>query len=139
MTDNAPITLYKKEMLEEDSILCYRFDDTSKKSVDPWFEDVDAELTAWPEDKPWRMMLDVQKQATVVSAYAMRNARMLSALRPEMPGRLAVLVGSSVATRIINVAILSSRNHYRLRKVFVEEAEAIEWLLEGTLTQKNAR
>lgn len=137
MTDSPIGILYTKEMIADDQILCYRFNDTNKTTIDPWLEDVMDELVNWPEDKPWRMILDVTMQGAVVSAYSMRNARMASSTRPEMPGRMAVLVGSTVAMRLINVAILNSRNHFRQRKVFVNEAEAIEWLLEGTETQKS--
>jgi hypothetical protein len=51
-------------------------------------------------------------------------------MRPELPGRLSVLVASRLAADIITIAIRATNNTYRRRSVFVNEALALHWLLE---------
>jgi hypothetical protein len=122
-------TLYHKEWLQEDRILCYRLLDLRPSTVDAWAADLTAEFLSAPAEKPWRLLLDIRLHGAVVSAYALFRARQIANMRPELPGRLAILVGGKLSGDIISIAIRSV-NRYRQRAVFVNEALAVNWLLE---------
>lgn len=124
---------YCKEMLAEGRILCYRLKNTSQRTIDAWAEDLIHEFTHWPAHKPWRLMLDISMNGSIVSAYALRRARQIAAMRPEIRGRLSILIGSRLAAQVISLAIRSSNNNYRQRQVFATEASAIRWLLEDDM------
>ena len=121
---------YIKEWLADKKILCYRFRDTSPETIDAWAVDIASELSKWPTDQTWRMMLDISLHGNIVSAYSLRRARELSNLRPEVRGRLSIIIGSRLAAQVISLVIRSS-NSYRQRQVFASEASAIQWLLDN--------
>ena len=121
---------YSKEWLKDHRVLCYRFYDLTMETVDIWSADLTAEFAAWPVDQPWRLMLDIRLRGSIVSTYALRKARDIARMRPELPGRLSVLVASRLAADIITIAIRATNNTYRRRSVFVNEALALHWLVE---------
>lgn len=122
---------YHKEWLADERVLCYRFTDTEPATIDAWTDDLTRELLNWPEERPWRLLLDITLHGNIISAYALRQAREIAILRPEMGGRLAVLVSSSLAARMISLAIRSVTNRYRQRQMFSSEAHALQWLLDA--------
>ena len=121
---------YTKEWLADQQVLCYRFYDLTIQTIDAWSADLTAEFGAWPVGEPWRLMLDIRLRGSIVSTYALRKARDIARMRPELPGRLSVLVASRLAADIITIAIRATNNTYRRRSVFVNEALALHWLLE---------
>jgi hypothetical protein len=123
-------TLYRKEWLQDSRILCYRFLDLRPSTVDAWAADLTTEFLNASVEKPWLLLLDIRLHGAVVSAYALYRARQIANLRPEVPGRLAILVGGKLSGDIISIAIRSI-NRFRQRAVFINEALAINWLLEG--------
>jgi hypothetical protein len=121
---------YTKEWLGENQVLCYRLHNLTVETIDAWAADLTAEFANWPTEKPWRLMLDIRLRGSIVGAYALRRAREIARMRPELPGRLSVLVASRIAADIITIAIRATNNTYRSRSVFVNEATALHWLLE---------
>ncbi len=129
MSEIEASTAYRKEWISDGRILCYRFQNTSPTTIDLWAVDIAAELSDWPPDQTWRMLLDISLHGNIVSAYGLRRARELSQMRPEVRGRLSILIGSRLAAQVISLVIRSS-NHYRQRDVFASESSAIQWLLQ---------
>ena len=122
---------YVKEWLADEAILCYRFQDLNTATIDHWAHDLTAELTAWPMEKTWRLLLDIRLHGSIVNTYALGRSREIARLRPDLTGRLAVLVSSKLASDIISIAIRATNNSYRKRSVFVSEAVALHWLLDA--------
>jgi len=116
---------YAKEWLADNQVLCYRFHNLTIGTVDAWATDLIGEFNGWPPDKPWRLLLDIRLRGSIVSTYALRRAREIARMRPELPGRLSVLVASRLAADIITIAIRATTNTYRRRAVFVNEALAL--------------
>jgi hypothetical protein len=69
-------------------------------------------------------------KGATINTYALRRAGEIARMRPELPGRLAVLIGSKLAADIVSMAIRAANNQYRQRQIFVSEALAIHWLLD---------
>jgi hypothetical protein len=103
---------------------------TDKVTVDAWFDDLAHEIACWSDDKTWRLVLDITLQGNIPSAYAIARSRTLADLRPELPGKLAVLIGSRLGARIASFALRTLSNEYRQRQVFASQASAVAWLLE---------
>ncbi|MBL8165153.1 MAG: hypothetical protein JNJ61_24440 [Anaerolineae bacterium] len=126
----AESTGYDKEWLAEKRVLSYRFHDLSPTIIDRWADDLAAELNAWPNGKTWRLMLDIRLHGGFISPYSLRRAREIASLRPDVPGRLAVLVSSKLAADIITMTIRATNNTFRKRSVFNNEPIALRWLLD---------
>ncbi len=116
-----------KARLAED-ILCYRFSDSNRTTVDWWARDLRRELRKWPADRPFRLLLDLRAEQLTVGLYALRRARELSQLRPDMAGQTAVVAGNLLTARIVGTAIRMLPNTYRQRIVLCCETDAIDWL-----------
>ena len=127
--DDSP--RYTKTWLADGRILCYRLEDTTTLTVDAWATDLTQELEAWPLDRPWRLLLDIRLNGNIVSTYALRRAREIARLRADLPGRLAILIGSRLAAQIISIALRGAPNSFRQRSFFASEALAVAWLLEN--------
>jgi hypothetical protein len=128
--DHAP--RYTKSWLADGRILCYLLDDTTTLTINAWAADLTQELNGWPSSRPWRMMLDIRLNGNIVSPFALRRARAIANLRPDLPGQLAILIGSHLAAQIISIALRSAPNSYRRRACFASEVMAIAWLLEDS-------
>lgn len=121
---------YEKEWLANGRILCYRLHELTAATIDHWANDLSGTLNAWPEDKIWRLLIDVRLGGGLVNTYGLRRAREIARLRPELPGRLGILVSSKLAASIISMAIRATSNNYRQRQVFNHEMLAVRWLLD---------
>jgi len=121
---------FVKEWLADECVLCYRFSDLNQTTVDEWAADLTIELEAWSHLKTWRLILDIRLHGNVVNGYALRRARDIAHLRPDIRGRLAVLVTSRLAANVASMAISAMNNDFRKRQVFISEALALHWLLD---------
>lgn len=128
---------YEKEWLADGRVLCYRLYDLTMATIDHWSDDLVDVINAWPEDKAWRLLIDVRLQGGLVNTYGLRRAREIARMRPELSGRLGVVVSSKLAARVIAMAIRATSNSYRLRQVFSSETAAVRWLLEDLANLKD--
>lgn len=128
-----PAPGYDKGWLADGRVLCFRFRDLKPATVDGWARDLTAELTGWPDGQPWRLLLDIRLEGNTVNTYALRHARAIASLRPDLPGRLALLVASRLAADVVAIALRAASNRYRRRQVFVNETLALRWLLEDAV------
>jgi hypothetical protein len=119
---------FVKENLADGKILAYRFSDIYRPTVDAWVADITIEYGKW-EHSLLRTMLDLRPAGSIISAYAINAARPLAKLRPELKGRLAIMINNRVAAQIISAAILANLNTSRRRLLFAEEKAAVAWLL----------
>ena len=119
----------EKLWLANARILCYRFTETSRTTVDAVVEDVRAEMLGWDEKRLWRLMLEVRDGA-VISAYGLNRARDLTRLRPDVNGKLAVVANNVLTAQIAALALRGLPNERRRRLVFANEADAVAWLLQ---------
>lgn len=129
MSQTASQYNYSKEWLADSRILCYRVHDTAPRTIDGWASDLEAEFSGWPVDRPWRLMLSLVGSGTIINPYALTRARKIAAMRPDIGGRLALVVSSRLAAQVVNVALRNTVAVRRQRLVFSDEARAVRWLL----------
>lgn len=121
---------YMREPIYDGRILAYRFVNTSRAAADAWYPDIAEQIMTWPDDQPLMFLIDLRGQETMLSAQAMTRARQVSRLRPELPGRTAVIIGGGTVVQILSSIIRSGlANTRRERALFSSEEAAVDWLL----------
>jgi hypothetical protein len=110
-------------------VLCYRFTETTRTTVDAAVDDARAELLGWDAARPWRLLLDIRDQA-MVSAYGLHRGRELTRLRPDVGGKVAIVANNVLTAQIAAMALRGLPNERRRRLVFSNESEAVAWLLQ---------
>ncbi len=112
----------------QQNILAYRFYDLARPTVSAWAESIRVEYGAWTHDC-LRTMLDLRLAGGIIMPYAINAARPLAALRPELIGRLAIVVNNRLSAQIMSTAIRANLNTRRRRLIFADEISAVTWLL----------
>lgn len=120
---------YKKDWIENGDILCYRFANGERSTVDLWAADAEAELAAWHVDEPLRLLLDLASDSIYISAYAVRRASEAARLRADVTGKTAFVVSNKMSAQLVSLAIRTVPAMNRQRLVFAHEAAAVAWLL----------
>lgn len=120
---------YKRELLAEDKVVCYRFESLGTATADQWFVDVIELFENWDKHKPLLLLIDIRQPDNLLSAQAMMRARQVSQLRPDVPGKTAMLVDPSEPTQNVELLLDKVLSPTRERDTFSSEATAIAWLL----------
>lgn len=121
---------FTKDILVSENILYYHLLNTSRETVDIWSEDLREEMMNWPDDAPLRMILHVEIRGSTISSYAIKQARRLTLLRPDVDGKLALVIENELTARVINFAVNQLNNSHRMRRVFTTYEDAIDWVLQ---------
>ncbi len=127
---------YEKCWLAANQVLCYRFFDTERATIDEWFADVAKVKVNWNSECPLRLLLDLRADHAFITAYGRARALSLARLRPGLPGRTALLVSDRVATQIASLVLRQLAADHRERLIFGDETAAMDWLLRAdTMSQ----
>ncbi|MGQ9908431.1 MAG: hypothetical protein ACUVS2_06300 [Candidatus Flexifilum sp.] len=125
---------YTREWLVNGRILACRFQRADRETADAWFEDMRQLFMSWNENRPLHLLLDLSQPGSI-SAQALTRGRQLSHVRPDLPGRTAILVGRSLATQVMKMIVRAGLGGgVRQRMLFGTEPAAIAWLLEKDTT-----
>ncbi len=125
---------YDREWIRNDQILCYRFSDLARVMMDSWYNDVVEVYRAWPDRQPLLMLIEARMARPNVSEHVIRRVSEASSVRPRVSGRTAFLIADPLLVQGL-AALLRARLPLgtRQRRVFANEHEAVEWLLEAAL------
>jgi len=126
----SPMPGYSRDYLANGRIIAYRFARTDRDAADLWFVEMRDLFLGWQENRPLHILIDLQRSAGIISAQALMRARQISHLRPDLPGRTAMLVGRGMVTQVMASLMRSGlAEGVRSRMMFAHEDAAIEWLL----------
>jgi tRNA isopentenyl-2-thiomethyl-A-37 hydroxylase MiaE len=125
---DTPQIGYVKEYTANTEIVILRMYNVQRDTVDAIVADVKEEFLNWPHPV-WRAVLDMRNVQGIITPYAVSGSRVIMNLRPELPGRLAVVINNRIAAQIISTTIRVNLNTNRKRLLFADENEAINWLL----------
>lgn len=132
---STPEIQIDREWLADGQICRYRLCSSERAWMDAWIDDVSRIMRSWPVERPWRLLVDLRAVTVVAGAYGLSQGRTIARLRPDLPGRVAILATDTFTTRLTSIALRALPNDYRQRRLFADEAAAVAWLLrDGTIT-----
>lgn len=118
-----------REWLYNRQVVVLTFWSSSRETVDAWANVGKELMENWPQDRPYLCLLDASR--IVLTPYARKVAADLTAVRPEMQGRIAVVVAASTLGHIIRLfANHPSLKRHRERRVFFSRDVGLDWLQE---------
>lgn len=116
--------------LHEGRIVVLRGSGTSHQAVDAWAAAVKELFEGWQTGEELRLIHDFS--GATLTPYAAKRAREVTGLRPELGGRIAVIVSRSALGHIIRIFVnRTAQKTARERRVFFDIDEALKWLAAG--------
>ncbi|MCS6835166.1 MAG: hypothetical protein NZ750_04010 [Anaerolineae bacterium] len=124
---NLPI---RYSTLHDGMIMKFVIDDVSRATVDAWYNFLTQRIGQWDEKQPYLVLYDLRDRRVSMTPYLRERAAVLNALRPEVSGRIAILINRS-ATSYLMMAFARLRSHAsRQARIFFVEGAAVQWLEE---------
>ena len=123
----------ERAYLHNKRMVVYKFSSAAHPVIDHWFEDFLAHLQNASPDKPFLMLCDVSHANLVLNPYVRTRTVEMTQQRPEIPGRIAAVVGKSISGHLLKgfFRLLNSSRNQRQREVFFTVEEAVRWLEEA--------
>lgn len=121
-----------REWVADRKIVVFRLEDITRETIDKWAVEATNSLLEWPSDQPFLSLQDFSKvYHLTITPYLSKKSKELVALRPEIPGRTAIVLPPRFfMLPIIQGFVLAlARSHkHRERRLFTSETEALLWL-----------
>ncbi len=124
--------VFVKESAADGRVTVYRFISTGSEAAEKWHNEMERLFSS--TDGSRRLLLfDVRKSNNQVSAEMLRTLRQAASEHAIVPGKTALLVDPHISTKTIEIMIEHSPFEAagRHMKMFKDEQEAINWLLES--------
>jgi hypothetical protein len=103
----------------------------SQPALDKWYDFVAEILTTMPPDQPYLVIYDLTHPAVGLTPYLRERANQLNSIRPEVGGRIALLMKHTPAAHLFQLfARMRRRKSRREIQIFFDEQKAIRWLKE---------
>lgn len=111
-------------------ILIYTLTNMAQPVIDAWFEDYQQHLLRAKD--VMLMACDLSDKSLTLTPYIRTRTIQLTQLRPELQGRVAVIVARNLTGQLLKTFmwLLNSTRGNRQRRVFFTQAEAVQWLEE---------
>jgi hypothetical protein len=122
---------FTAEWLGDGNVLCYHFHQMTPASMDEWLNHVTDVNRGWSASRPLDVLIDLRTQSIIVSGQIFLRMQKAAGNRPELKGRTAILIGNPHAAELASSLLLRLPLGVRQRKVFSDEAAALDWLLKG--------
>jgi hypothetical protein len=122
---------FSAEWLGNGDILCYRFHQMTPASMDEWLNHVTEINRGWSASRPLHSLIDLRTQSIIVSGQIFLRMQRAASMRTELKGRTAILIGNPRTADLASSLLLRLPLGVRQRKVFSDEAAALDWLLKG--------
>ncbi len=118
-----------REWLHDRMIVVYRVTNSSRTTADTWYEAFREDLTHWPDDRPFRAMHDFTGGMVASTPYGRMRGQQMVDMRPEISGRVAILLSNSFTAHMIELFLRMQKQTSRVRGVFFDREQAIQWLI----------
>lgn len=125
---------FAAEWLGNGDILCYRFYQMSPVSMDEWLNHVTEINRSWSASRPLHVLIDLRTQSIMVSGQVFLRMQRAAGQRTGLRGRTAILISSPRTAELASSLLLRLPLGVRQRKVFSDDAAALEWLKQTPLT-----
>ncbi|MCC7449677.1 MAG: hypothetical protein IT324_19820 [Anaerolineae bacterium] len=118
-----------REWIADGHIVVYTLQDGTRTTIDRWVKAFTADIAAWPEDRPFLVIHDFSARQVTTTPYGREGGDKLVNVRPEVKGRVAVLLPKTIAAHLIRLFLDQHTKGGRERRIFTSREDAIKWLL----------
>jgi hypothetical protein len=118
-----------REWLDNRQLVVYTIQSLTREATDAWVEAALELFRQWPANKPILIVYDfAQSGGVALTPYIRKRAEELSVIRPDVRGRVAVILPRSVGTQAARIFILAKLKKSRLRRIFFTREEGLAWV-----------
>lgn len=111
-------------------IMKFVVDDVTRATVDAWYKFLTERIEQWVREQPYLVLYDLRSPRVSMTPYLRERAAILNVLRPDVCGRIAILISPSPAAYLM-MAFARLRSHAsREARIFFVEDAAVRWLQE---------
>ncbi len=115
--------------LDGGKIVWFSLEAIDREVIDGWVTAVEEVFKNWPADQPFLTIQDFSKcEGLALTSYIRNKGEHLASLRPELPGRNALVLRRSVVAQAVKMLLIQMNDKRRERRMFFSAQEAIEWL-----------
>lgn len=119
----------ERQWLHDGKILMITVSESSHETMDTGYQVLHESIEEWPAERPYLLLLDTARG--LLTPYGKTKMVELGNLRPELKGRVAVIVAPSTWGHMISFFVNRVMpKHTRERRVFFSRDVAIQWLEE---------
>lgn len=119
------------QWLDEKHLLKFVLVDVSRETVDKWYNFLTEVLQNWPVERPYRVLYDMRRENVTFTPYIREKAGEINALRPEVKGRIAIVLKPNATAYLVRLFARVRRRSSRVTALFFTEEEALLWLRES--------
>lgn len=101
----------------------------SRSFVDAWINTLSDIMHQWPAGRPFLLLQDLSDKTNAVTVYSRERAAALYKVRPELAGRVAVVVAQSLTTQLVRLFLRVRQNNLKI-EMFYSREQGLDWLQE---------
>lgn len=117
------------ETLYDGRIEIWTATNSSKEVTEKWYANSREVLESWTDlNRPYLALLDMSR--VVLTPFGRAKASDLAEVRPEIKGRVAIVVSASTMGHMTRLFVDRSLDKTRERRVFFSRDDALRWLEE---------
>lgn len=140
LPENSPDSIERlgtgitREVMFNGQVVIFNLSDLADATVDIWIEACLRRMhDCVDKNEPLLVLQNFSNRNIFQTEYSQKRGAELTALYPELKGRIAFLLPDTIQSRRIQVFIESQTNQSRERRVFFSRISAIRWLSEGII------
>lgn len=115
-------------------IVIFRLTNMTRKTLDVWYEACQSYMRqCLDEQRPSLILQDYSSPNMALTPYFGHHGQLLTNSYPELSGRTAILLPSSLEAHRLRLYLMKSVNkNTRQRNIFATQGEALRWLKQVT-------
>jgi hypothetical protein len=117
--------------VRDEGIVVFRLPNQSRSVIDAWMEDLTRLGRAWIEAEPALLMIDMRGAGTATPYSADNLQKVSQTTSATTNNRTAFLFDKGLAMTLANRLLDSLGPLLGTKRAFIDEDEAVEWLLKG--------
>lgn len=117
------------QWLDNKQLVVYMVQSLTREATDAWVENALELFRQWPANKRILIVYDFTLCGGVaLTPYIRKRAEELAIIRPEISGRVAVILPRSVGTQAARLFVLAKLKKSRVRRIFFTREEGLAWV-----------
>ncbi|MFO7322142.1 MAG: STAS/SEC14 domain-containing protein [Chloroflexota bacterium] len=126
-----PDTPFTKAWINDHMVVCYRFASLGHEAAEAWYNDIVQTYRDWPPGQPVRLLADLRNSGSLPSPDIVQKVRAVSQREfPDFEGKIAFVLDETQDAKLLSTYIEHVLSSRRERRIFYDEAQAIDWLIE---------